>query len=73
MDYLKVQSSGKRNMFGYDRLIQKGDNYEKAYKHFVENKKEIDLVVEEEPNDLDYCKKCNAVMRFNKCSNGCDD
>lgn len=40
MDYLKVQQSGKRNMFGYDPLIQKDGVYEKCYKHFVEDKKE---------------------------------
>jgi len=45
MNYLKVQESGKRNMFGYDTLIQKGNNYEKCYKHFVENKQEEDLEV----------------------------
>lgn len=27
----------------------------------------------EEYEDLDYCKNCGQVMRFNKCSNGCYD
>ena len=40
-NYLKVQQSGKRNMFGYDMDIQK--NYEAVYKHFEEDKKEEDF------------------------------
>ena len=46
MNYVKIQESGSRNMFGYDKLIQKDDNYEKCYQHFVENKNEEDLTVE---------------------------
>ena len=37
-NYLKVQKSGKRNMYGYDMEIQ--NNYDEVYKHFEENKKE---------------------------------
>ena len=36
-NYLKVQMSGKRNMFGYDMTIQ--TNYEKIYQHFEVEKK----------------------------------
>lgn len=36
MIYIKVQQSGKRNMFGYDMDIQK--NYEECFKHFIEDK-----------------------------------
>jgi len=43
MNYRKVQLSGKRNMFGYDMLIQ--NNYAECYKHFIEDKKENDLEV----------------------------
>jgi len=46
MNYEKVRRSGKRNMFGYDRLIQTGDNYEKAHKHFITDKLEDDFETE---------------------------
>lgn len=45
MNYRKVQMSGKRNMFGYDMGIQR--NYEKCFKHFIEDKKDDPLVVTE--------------------------
>ena len=41
MNYLKVQRSGKRNMFGYDLAIQK--NYSACFKHFVDCKSEEDF------------------------------
>lgn len=43
MNYLKVQQSGKRNMFGYDMTIQK--YYDKLTKHFVDEKQETDFEV----------------------------
>lgn len=44
MNYLKVQRSGKRNMFGYDMTIQK--HYSELTKHFVDDKKEEDFEVQ---------------------------
>jgi hypothetical protein len=41
MNYLKVQKSGKRNMFGYDFTVQK--NYSALTKHFVDEKREEDF------------------------------
>lgn len=45
MNYLKVQESRSRNMFGYDRTIQKDGVYEQCYKHFVEEQRENDCEV----------------------------
>ena len=39
-DYLQLQKGGKRNMFGYDMVIQK--NYNSIYKHFEEDNKKGD-------------------------------
>lgn len=41
LNYLKIQKSGKINMYGYDFEIQK--NYEKLYNHFITDKKEEDF------------------------------
>ena len=30
-NYLKIQASGKQNMFGYNSDIQREDNYEKCH------------------------------------------
>jgi hypothetical protein len=46
MRYRKVQMSGKRNMFGYDMLIQ--THYDEAYKHFIDEKKKEDLIVQDD-------------------------
>lgn len=44
LNYLKVQKSGRINMFGYDISIQK--NYENCYKWFIDEKKEGDFIYE---------------------------
>lgn len=44
--YRKVQMSGKRNMFGFDMLIQ--EHYSEAYKHFITDKNQDDLIVEDD-------------------------
>ena len=46
MNYLKVQQSGVRNMFGYDMGIQ--ENYDGCYTHFVTKNEETDFVGEGE-------------------------
>jgi hypothetical protein len=46
MRYLKIQKSGKYNMFGLDRTIQHNNNYDLAYNHFVILKQEQPLEVE---------------------------
>lgn len=40
-NYLKVQKSGKINMFGYDFDIQ--HNYSNCFKHFITEKQEEDF------------------------------
>ena len=45
MDYLKVQKSGKINMFGYNTDIQREDNYSKCYTWFIDKKQDITLLL----------------------------
>lgn len=45
LNYEKIRSSGKMNMFGYDPDIQRGDNYEKCFAWFIEKKLDFDLSV----------------------------
>ena len=45
LNYLEVQKSGDRNMFGYDTDIQRGSNYPKCYEWFVEKNLNDDLSI----------------------------
>lgn len=45
LDYLRVQKSGTRNMFGYNSDIQRNNNYETCYKWFIEKKQDISLKI----------------------------
>jgi len=46
-DYYKVQQSGKINMWGHWNIVKfaTGDNYSKARKHFLDDKKTTTLVI----------------------------
>lgn len=44
-NYLKIQASGKQNMFGYNSDIQREDNYEKCQKWFIDKKQEVSLSI----------------------------
>ena len=42
----KIRRSGKRNMFGFDTDIQRGDNYSQCKKWFMEKNQESELTID---------------------------
>lgn len=48
LHYVKLQMSGTTNMFGFDKDIQREDNYSKCDEHFIKNKKETPLFLDKD-------------------------
>jgi len=64
LNYLKVQRSGKRNMFGYDLDIQK--HYDKCYIHFVSKNKLEDYGMQVMNQTNSWSDKVQARKQKNK-------